>query len=340
MNDLKFIRQQNRFERMFVPPVFRAIQSDIDPVVNILLASGVQAAINYLSNHLMINTELTPVLIRLYNTVGGYWFRDFNSQIKKAERKAVGDLVGQGFGKNEKLNQILQKYFSSQQFLNIKNISDTTKLQINNILIRGQEKGLGAAEMAAELQSSDLTRWRALLIVRTENAKARNFAQLAAEAESDWELTRRWSAAHDNRTRHSHLEVDGVVVDMHTKFKVPIYKSINKIEMQVGTDLMTGPGDDTASAGNICNCRCSCILIPKRDANGRLIPKNKHIVPSVAEVLPVEEVFFKPFVPIRTVVEARQMLINFGIDEKLLIGFSLFELKQLIKKKKKQVQAI
>mgnify|MGYP001195743084 FL=1 len=333
MNNIKFIRQQNRFERMFVPPVYRAIQSDIDPVVNILLASGVQAAINYLSNHLMINTELTPVLIRLYNTVGGYWFRDFTSQLKR-EKKAVGDLIG--FGKNEKLNQILQKYFSSQQFLNIKNISDTTKLQINNILIRGQEKGLGAAEMAAELQSSDLTRWRALLIVRTENAKARNFAQLAAEAESDWVLTRRWSAAHDDRTRHSHREVDGVIIDTDQKFKVPIYKSIKGQEFQVGTDQMTGPGDDTASAGNICNCRCSCILIHKRDANGRLIPKSKHIVPSVAEALPVQEVFFKPFTPIQTVVEARQVLINLGFKESLLIGLSLFEMNQLILKLKKK----
>ncbi len=63
------------------------------------------------------------------------------------------------------------------------------------------------------------------------------------------------------------------MIDFKERFLVPIYRSHGKLMIQEGVDLMSGPGDVHASAGNVCNCRCTLAFKAKRDENGRLIRK-------------------------------------------------------------------
>ena len=54
----------------------------------------------------------------------------------------------------------------------------------------------------------------------------------------------------DDRTRDSHLMMDGVVVPMDEKFDVPGSESTPEAWMEY-------PGDASAPAGQVCNCRCT-----------------------------------------------------------------------------------
>jgi hypothetical protein len=56
-------------------------------------------------------------------------------------------------------------------------------------------------------------------------------------------IRQEWRANLDGRTRLEHRQADGQVVEIGEKFVV-------------GGERMACPGDPSASAGNICNCRC------------------------------------------------------------------------------------
>lgn len=255
------------FEREHLKAVFAALHRQIKPVVSKLRRDGIEAAINSLDT-VDINTHVAPPIRDIYKTVGLYFanktIHDLRQSIK--EQKA-------GFGFNEEFIREILAYFS-RYLLNkaVLPISETTKNQILQIISEGVQQGWGADRIAMALGSPELLLWRARLIVRTESNKAMNFGQQLGEAKSEWESTKTWIAANDHRTRHSHRLVDDVTVDFRERFLVPIYKG-TKPQFQVGVDLMTGPGDVHASAGNVCNCRCTLAFKAKRDENGRPVRK-------------------------------------------------------------------
>jgi hypothetical protein len=76
-----------------------------------------------------------------------------------------------------------------------------------------------------------------------------------------------WIAAKDNRTRriprdaNDHYHMDGIQVAIDEKFVVPAKTYI---------DNMLHPGDSTARAGNVCNCRCTLGYEAVRGPDGKL----------------------------------------------------------------------
>jgi uncharacterized protein with gpF-like domain len=271
----KHIRRMKLFERQNLKAIFNALHEQIKPVVATLRSHGVDAAMKSI-DVIHINKHLAHPIQEIYKDVGLYFanktIHDLNQSVKE---------VKAGFGFNEEFLRAILNYFA-QFLLNkvILPISETTKNQILAILTEGMKNGWGAEKIATQLESPELLLWRARLIVRTESNKAMNYGQLLGESKSEWESTKKWIAANDHRTRHSHRFIDDTVVDFKERFHVPIYQSIGGIrgkkkgiEMQTGYDYMTGPGDPHASAGNVCNCRCTISFAAKRDANGRLVRK-------------------------------------------------------------------
>lgn len=269
----KHIRRMRLFERQHLKPVIQALRKQIEPVAEILRTKGIEAAQESLDT-VAINSALAPAIRDIYKSVGLYFA---NKTIYDINQSAAGREVKAGFGFNDEFIAEILAYFN-RYLLNqaILPISETTKNQILEIISEGVNKGWGADKIAMLLESPELTLWRARLIVRTESNKAMNYGQRMGEAKSEWESTKTWIAANDHRTRHSHRLVDDVTVDFAGKFMVPIYKG-TKPPLQVGVDIMTGPGDNHASAGNICNCRCTLAFAAKRDENGRLVRKKSAI---------------------------------------------------------------
>lgn len=86
---------------------------------------------------------------------------------------------------------------------------------------------------------------RADRIARTEATGATNFAALRALHDEGW-THKRWLAARDPRTRQSHRDADGQEVELDKEFSVGGYS-------------MQMPGDPSAPAAEIVNCRCTIV---------------------------------------------------------------------------------
>lgn len=238
------------FEKRFTPVMYKAIRSQIKAFVSAMKSQGVDRAKRDL-DRVLINTEVYTAIQKIYKVVG----------VDAANRK-LKEILDQaprkGFGFNAEWAAEIINYFRlfilNQATLPI---TQSTRNQILAVLTEGEEKGWGTDEIARKLLATDMTLWRARMIVRTETAKAAWHGRKMGRDKSPYKLTKEWIAANDHRTRHSHRIVDGVVIEAGQRYSVPVYKRIGKVDVQIGVDLMEGPGDPKANKENVINCRCT-----------------------------------------------------------------------------------
>lgn len=254
-------------ESPFHKLIARAIHMQILEVAEVLRDHGMNAARAANENY-FVNLHLKAPIERMYKVFGLYQAHKTTTQINKSAR-APEQKAGFGFDA-EWLKEIIA--YLQQHVFNrvVLPITETTRDRILAKLIEGEEKGWGVDQILKELVHPDMTVSRARTIVRTESLKALEFGHKIAGEKSRWQYVSEWIAARDHRTRHSHRIIDGEQVDEGGRFAVPIFKG----NIQIGVDLMTGPGDPQASAGNVINCRCSLVTVAKRDKNGRLVLKS------------------------------------------------------------------
>lgn len=91
---------------------------------------------------------------------------------------------------------------------------------------------------------------RASSLSRTETHVAAEGGTLeAAKALQLPSMKKEWVSVQDARVRDSHEKVDGTQIELNETFRVDLSDGS-------GSEDMTGPGDQNASAGNTINCRC------------------------------------------------------------------------------------
>lgn len=148
----------------------------------------------------------------------------------------------------------------------IKDITDTTRQQIQRYLKKGIEEGLTLKETIKNLKTAGITDYRAELIARTETAKAANTGSVVGAISTGLRTNKIWISTLDNRTRiiprdkNDHYHMYGIQVPIDSKFEVPSLDNM-------GFEYMDYPGDFHASAGNVCNCRCTIGYQVVKDAN-------------------------------------------------------------------------
>lgn len=125
-------------------------------------------------------------------------------------------------------------------------VTDTTKSDINNILIQGVQDGLSNFEMAKVLaaQISTINITRALLISQTEVARASNAGSLQGAIDTGANVTKRWLATRGARTRATHVSANGQKANLDNRF-------------MVGGSFMKYPGDPQAPIKETARCRCT-----------------------------------------------------------------------------------
>lgn len=264
----RYAAQSKRVERKYMKGIFEALEWQVKQALPIIKQKGPAGAMGLIDMQ-VFNEKIEGVLTNLHLTSGLFFankgLREINAEVRKIKAKAAN------FGFNDEWAEQIIAYF--RQFLLSKSvypISQTTRDQIIALLEQATNEGWGYDKIAAELQNPSLLLWRARRIARTENVLAMNYGLKIAAEKSDYETAKEWISANDHRTRHGHRRVDGEVVDEEAKFAVGVYNSKG---IWLRTEMMTGPGDPSASAENIINCRCTSALIPKRDERGRLIQK-------------------------------------------------------------------
>jgi hypothetical protein len=131
-------------------------------------------------------------------------------------------------------------------------ITETTRQTIITQVARGFDAGLGQEGVARLIRQAvpEIARARSGVIARTESHSAANYGAQGAAVETGLELKREWVSAFDERTRVSHQEANGQIVEMYEPFNV-------------GGESLEFPGDLNASPENVVNCRCSVAFIVK-----------------------------------------------------------------------------
>jgi len=146
-------------------------------------------------------------------------------------------------------------------------ITQTTKNQIQQYLLKSVEEGLTLQETIKLLRTAGITDYRAEMIARTETGRAANIGSMVGTASTGLVTMKEWIAARDNRTRRvprdmfDHYHMDGIKVAFDEKFNV---KTKNG-----GFESMLHPCDPSGSAGDVINCRCTLGYEAVRGEDGK-----------------------------------------------------------------------
>jgi uncharacterized protein with gpF-like domain len=283
----QYARLLLKIEQRYQPKILKAIRAYYKQVIEDIEADGIHAAKNRMNQHAM-NEALLPVINDLYKKVGVWGAK---LQFQELQQKAKAKQKAGGFGRNaEWITQVIA-YLGRHALAFLQDITDTTRNDILKILQRGIDESLSISEIVRELRTTGLTDTRARVITRTETVRAANVGHRIGARSFPFEVNKKWIAATDHRTRHSHRLINGHVVDEEGYFEVAVYengKPTGKI------DQMNAPGDPEASAANTINCRCRVIFEPKEDAQGNLIRREANQAPVIPmrrpQQIPVEQI--------------------------------------------------
>ena len=136
-----------------------------------------------------------------------------------------------------------------------KDINNTTKKKLRKALSESITEGEDLRKQVNKLIEvadglfDDDKKVRATLIARTESCSTMN-AGSNELYRAEGINYKEWISVQDDRTRDSHLLMDGTVIPITDKFEVPATS-------QSEGAFMEYPGDPSAPAGQCCNCRCT-----------------------------------------------------------------------------------
>jgi hypothetical protein len=267
-NSRQHLQLTHALEQKYIPSIARIILKFRKQFISILKESSPQAARASL-NSILLNEDIAKVITSIYRTAG---LTGAKRQYQKLKRFIPEQKAG-GFGRNEQWIRYVIDYLRIHNLEMVAEITDTMRSDILKILERAADEGLSIADTVRELSKTGLVESRARVIARTEINRAVNVGHSAAAKTMPFETVKKWNAARDHRTRHSHVLINGTIVDEDGFFEVRVEKG--------GTEQMLYPGDPNATAGNTINCRCNASYLPKRDANGNLIMRQQNQAPVI-----------------------------------------------------------
>lgn len=135
----------------------------------------------------------------------------------------------------------------------VQRVTASIKRTIRAALKRGKELNEPPRVLARRVRDEtggEIGRKRAETIARTETHTAAEIGSESAAQATQLDLDKEWGSTEDARTRPAHAEADGQTVDKDADFIV-------------GGERLRFPGDPRGSAGNIVNCRCVVLWIPR-----------------------------------------------------------------------------
>lgn len=239
---------RRRMEKSFQPRIEKVLRDYLKEVSKHVQMRGIESAKKLNNNHKLLN-GLTTTMQALY---------------RKAVAMAIAKPVV-STGKKEFPSWVQIVFsFLDRYILNkvVLPISDTTIEQVNELLQEGIDNGWGSSEMTARLDDTELPKWRARMIVRTETVRATNVAQMVQASQNPYEQEKQWIAVDDARTRQTHSShggVDGERIPFLDQYSNGLYF----------------PGDPTGPAKEVINCRCTQGFFAVRDDNGNLVRKQQ-----------------------------------------------------------------
>jgi hypothetical protein len=255
-----FARTNRKFQKSHFPKVKKQLDKVVSSLIGTIKRIGINSTIPKLRTQLW-NDELYKPIENIYKSVGVY----YANQSYKLIRREAGQ---KGLGRDEQwINFIIDELEKTLLQFAVVKTSETLRNHLLLVLQDAVRNEKSVDEVVKILENSGFTAMQAERIVRTEVGRAANTGIKAAADSFNYEMVKEWIAFRDSRTRgfkpeqpKDHYHMDGQVVDFYDNFVDP--RSGENIEYPLA------PG---GSAAMVINCRCSYIVVPKRDTRGRLI---------------------------------------------------------------------
>ena len=191
--------------------------------------------------------------------------------------------------KSDEIDPVIVDYVGTQTAQNVRNITETTRRDIQRQISLGLETGLSNPQISKNIRkSTGFSAKRATLIARTETHQAMNYGnQSVAKRLGLKKPVKEWASALDERARSWHVNMNGVQVGIDEPFKImtPVSGG-GVIEKQ-----LQYAGDANGGATNVINCRCFVLYYDEEDLTTGEIGTR----PSVIEG---DDLIEKPEVPI------------------------------------------
>lgn len=247
-----YLRLHKQYETFAYPVVKKALDEQVK-VASALITDENYDSVDFYIQYLP-SEPIKQALEEIYPPIGASAAKFSYQYIQSYEQKSLLDFF------NAEWLQQMMDYFLLNAGQKIRGITDTTIKRIREVIAQAQSQNLSRREEAKYIQETlndpEFNRNRAFVISRTESTTAANYGiNLGAES-SDYYVQKYWLDTKDKRTRHDHI-IAGLQppIPMNTPF-------------YVGGNPMMYPGDATAPADEVVNCRCVMGTSVITDADG------------------------------------------------------------------------
>ena len=246
-----FEKELTKADKRQISKVKRYYKSEYNKGIESFLAEG-QTNFQLLFN--------TSDLLKIYRDL----YSDIGLQFAKWYAKNFDKYIEKGVNPNQYVDQWQNSFASygsavgAQRVTLVSGTAKKTLIKVTQQLLTDIDfQKLGIIEKGRILKSqfNRYSTYQAERLVRTEATNAANFAttESAKTIFPAEQLMKEWIASFDDRTRTTHAEVDGNEVSANDTF-------------MVGGAQMMFPGDPSAPASEVINCRCSVAYFPKANA--------------------------------------------------------------------------
>ena len=239
-----FEHQRAPYYKMARTEILKALASQrVDLVERLKACTSVQQMRHEADKQLRTDS-VDASMRRIYKTCGKHFAEKTFNEVSKL--KTAKKLTAQQLSEDYWFSY-MDRFVSNKLANRITWITNTTEEQfkraVNLITTEGLEQGYSIERMAQMIQD-DLfltEKYRAERIARTEVVSASNEASYAGAKATGLDLQKEWISFIDDRTRDSHIELDGKTAGMDEPFE-------NGLMM---------PGDTSGEPEEVINCRCS-----------------------------------------------------------------------------------
>ena len=251
----------------FAYPIFKkALDKQIDVALSLIDAENLDNINLYI--YYLPGEPIKKALEEVYPPVGAsaakFSYKYIESEGAKLEKKDFSLFF------NKEWIQSMVDYLLLNAAEKIAGITETTIKTIRKVIADSAALNLSRVNQAKYIQETlnnpDFNRDRALLIARTESTTAANVGISLGAESSDYYVNKIWIATYDKRTRIDH-KIAGAqpAIPPNTPFIV-------------GGNEMMHPGDTSAPADQVCNCRCVMGTVILKDEDGLPILKPRKTV--------------------------------------------------------------
>ena len=256
-----YLKLHSEYETYAYPLIKKALDEQIKSITNFTNETNFDDLQIYIQ-FLVDQKPLYDALEKVYTKVGVSSATFSYDWIRNSVPKTKKDFIIDFFNPQWYIEMV--EYFRLIGGNKVQGIDQTTIDKIKNVLADILGQNLSRREQAKlfeeTLNDPAFNRARSLVIARTESTTAANHGINLGAQSSDYEVAKFWINTKDKRTRRSHLAMTTERIAINQPFIV-------------GGIPMQYPGDPSATAAEVVNCRCVMATEAIVDADGLPILK-------------------------------------------------------------------